>query len=133
MARTRRNYNTWMGDPVRALQAREMISIIKRDSLVEHTAQIGASLYSALAKLAKTTHGAPLIQNLRGKDRGTFIAWDAETPARRDELVARLKMRGVNAGGCGERAVRLRPMLVFGEEHMGIFLEKLEEVLRAMA
>jgi 4-aminobutyrate aminotransferase/(S)-3-amino-2-methylpropionate transaminase len=122
-----------MGDPIRALQAREMIRVIKDHNLVEATASVGHTLFSALSALSRTPHGAPLIQNLRGQDRGTFIAFDAETPAKRDELVARLKMKGVNAGGCGERAVRLRPMLIFGEDHAAIFLSKLEEVLKEMA
>jgi len=122
-----------MGDPVRALQAREMIKVIKNNNLVDATAAVGDTLFSALAALSHTPHGAPLIQNLRGQDMGTFIAFDAETPAKRDELVARLKLKGVNAGGCGDRAVRLRPMLIFGEEHAAIFLGKLEEVLKEMA
>lgn len=38
--------------------------------------------------------------------------------------------KGVNLGGSGERAVRLRPMLIFEERHADIFLEGLEEVLK---
>ena len=53
---------------------------------------------------------------MRGK--GTFIAWDSP---RRDELVRRAKELGVNIGGSGERAVRLRPMLVFGKRHGEFF------------
>ena len=35
-------------------------------------------------------------------------------------------------GGCGDRTVRLRPMLILEERHTVVFLEKLEEVLKEM-
>lgn len=54
------------------------------------------------------------MRNLRGKGQGTFIAWD--TP-QRDHFLRRMKAAGVNIGGSGESAVRLRPMLVFGRKH----------------
>ncbi|GAA6052376.1 hypothetical protein JCM3770_000212 [Rhodotorula araucariae] len=125
-----RNYNTWMGDPIRALQARELISFIKAHGLVQHTAVIGDELYGALAQLARRFPAA--VQNLRGKDCGTFIAWDAESPAHRDAFVAAMRREGVIMGGCGERAVRLRPMLIFGDKQMEILLEKMEGVLTTL-
>lgn len=122
-----------MGDPVRAMQAREMIAVIKRDNLVESTAQVGSYLYSQLAQLSTSTSAGELqLQNLRGKDSGTFIAFDCETPAKRDEFVNKMRAVGVNMGGCGERAVRLRPMLVFQKSHADIFLAKTEDVLKTM-
>lgn len=33
-------------------------------------------------------------------------------------------------GGCGERAVRLRPMLVFQKKHADILLKTMEDVLK---
>jgi 4-aminobutyrate aminotransferase/(S)-3-amino-2-methylpropionate transaminase len=121
------SYNTWMGDPIRALQARSIISYIKTHSLLTHTSSIGSHLYTSLTTLSKTSPGA--IQNLRGEGEGTFIAFDCETPAMRDRFVALMRDKGVNMGGCGEKAVRLRPMLVFGSKHAGIFLDKVEHVL----
>jgi hypothetical protein len=55
---------------------------------------------------------------LRGKDRGTFIAFDSP---QRDALLKKMKTIGINIGGSGESAVRLRPMLVF-QKHHGKFL-----------
>ena len=69
-------------------------------------------MYEGLAKLAeKYPHE---IGNLRGQGQGTFIAWDSP---RRDEFLKTMKKHGINIGGSGESAVRLRPMLVFGEKH----------------
>ncbi|GAA6060754.1 hypothetical protein JCM10212_006734, partial [Sporobolomyces blumeae] len=126
-----RNYNTWMGDPVRALQAREMIKFIQEHDLVGHTDSIGRALYDSLSTSFATRYPT-LIHNLRGQDSGTFISWDFDSTALRDEFVKRMRDVGVVMGGCGDRAVRLRPMLVFGEKQMAVLLDKMETVLKDM-
>lgn len=120
-----RQFNTWMGDPARALLFRAIINEIERLDLVNHTASTGAYLFSGLNTLASKYPGE--IQNLRGQDRGTFIAWDSP---RRDEVLRNAKKIGVNIGGSGERAVRLRPMLVFQKHHADLLLEGLEKVFK---
>lgn len=129
-----RNYNTWMGDPTRTLQAREIIRLIKRDNLCENTASVGDHLYESLAGLSDKGNGKGRgkMFNLRGQDQGTYLAWDCETPAKRDQLVMEMRKRGIHLGGCGERAIRLRPMLVFEKHHADLFLEKLEDALGAL-
>lgn len=101
--------NTWMGDPARTLQAAEQIKIIERDELVQHTALVGSALYSSLESLSQGVGKGKLL-NLRGKDCGTFLAWDAKDTAQRDDFIKRMRYKGINLGGSGERAVRLRPM-----------------------
>jgi 4-aminobutyrate aminotransferase/(S)-3-amino-2-methylpropionate transaminase len=44
--------------------------------------------------------------------------------SRRDAILTKLRISGVNCGGCGERSIRLRPALVFQPKHAEIFLEK---------
>lgn len=107
-----RQFNTWMGDPVRALLFSGIYDEIERLGLVDRTAAVGKYLYSKLEELARRHPGQ--IRNLRGKDRGTFLAWDSP---RRDEVLKLAKAQGVNIGGCGEASVRLRPMLIFQEKH----------------
>lgn len=107
-----RQFNTWMGDPARALIFRGIIEEIERLNLVENTAATGDYLFSGLERLAKQY--PEHLQNLRGKGQGTFIAWD--TP-KRDEFLVKAKGVGVNIGGSGQSAVRLRPMLVFQKHH----------------
>jgi len=121
-----RQFNTWMGDPSKAILSRAIIREIERLDLVKHTAKVGEFLYSGLADLAKKYPNE--IQNLRGRGQGTFIAWDSP---RRDAFLKQMKKVGVNIGGSGETAVRLRPMLVFQEHHATILLEKLEQVFKA--
>jgi 4-aminobutyrate aminotransferase/(S)-3-amino-2-methylpropionate transaminase len=116
-----RQFNTWMGDPARAILFRGIVDEIERLGLVENNAQVGAYLYDRLEQLAAKYPKE--IQNLRGQGRGTFIAWDSP---RRDEFMRMAKREGVNIGGSGERAIRLRPMLIF-QKHHGEFLGLDEE------
>lgn len=107
-----RQFNTWMGDPSRALIFRGIIEEVERLGLVENTRTTGDYLYSGLDRLSQKY--PQHFQNLRGKGQGTFIAWD--TP-KRDEFLAKAKSVGVNIGGSGVSAIRLRPMLVFQKHH----------------
>ncbi|KAF7948299.1 uncharacterized protein EAE97_003710 [Botrytis byssoidea] len=121
-----RQFNTWMGDPARAILFRAIIEEIERLDLVNNTAKVGEYLYGELERLAKQYPGE--IQNLRGKGQGTFLAFDSN---RRDEVLKKAKSVGINIGGSGERAVRLRPMLIFQEHHADILLEGLEKIFKS--
>ena len=122
-----RQFNTWMGDPSRALIFRGIIEEIERHDLVENTRTTGDYLYAGLERLAQKY--PEHFQNLRGKNQGTFIAWD--TP-KRDQFLVKAKSVGVNIGGSGAQAVRLRPMLVFQKHHADILLESLEKTINLL-
>jgi 4-aminobutyrate aminotransferase/(S)-3-amino-2-methylpropionate transaminase len=121
-----RQFNTWMGDPARAILFRSIIHEINRLDLVTHTAATGDYLFQGLQRLAEKFPKD--IQNLRGQGQGTFIAWDCP---RRDDVLKRAKGEGVNIGGSGEMAVRLRPMLIFQKHHADMLLERLERIFSA--
>lgn len=119
-----RQFNTWMGDPARALLFRAIVRETERLDLVRRTAQVGDYLFARLEALAAKHPGQ--FENLRGKGQGTFIAFDNP---RRDDFLKKAKRFGVNIGGSGQSAVRLRPMLIFEESHADILLEALEKVV----
>ncbi|KAK3704067.1 4-aminobutyrate transaminase [Vermiconidia calcicola] len=121
-----RQFNTWMGDPARALLFRAIIQEIERLNLVQNTAETGDYLYNSLESLGNRYPKE--IQNLRGKGQGTFIAWDSP---RRDEVLKKAKGVGINIGGSGERAVRLRPMLIFQRKHADILIDGLEKIFKS--
>ncbi|XP_050690802.1 4-aminobutyrate aminotransferase, mitochondrial-like [Eriocheir sinensis] len=125
-----RIYNTWMGDPSKVVMLSEVIKVIQRDRLLDNVREVGGVLYKGIETLQQQY--PQHIHRLRGRDRGTFIAFDGLTPAKRDAIVARLKMQGVQGGGCGEQTVRLRPALIFQPLHAHIFLDKLETVLAGL-
>ncbi|OBT55465.1 4-aminobutyrate aminotransferase [Pseudogymnoascus sp. 24MN13] len=120
-----RQFNTWMGDPARAILFRGIIDEVKRLNLVEHTAKTGDYLYAGIEKLAVKYPGQ--FKNLRGKGQGTFIAFDSP---QRDAFLKKAKTVGVNIGGSGESAVRLRPMLIFDKVHADILLEAMEKIVK---
>ncbi|KAL1602453.1 4-aminobutyrate transaminase [Paraconiothyrium brasiliense] len=121
-----RQFNTWMGDPARAILFRAIIQEIERLDLVQNTANTGAYLYDGLQRLSEQFPNE--IQNLRGQGQGTFIAWDSP---RRDEVLKKAKGVGINIGGSGERAVRLRPMLIFQQKHADLLLEGLNKIFKS--
>lgn len=105
-----RQFNTWMGDPCRAILFKAIIEEIERLGLVENTRVVGEYLFGGLTALQERYPNE--IMNLRGQ--ATFIAWDSP---RRDEFLKTMKSVGVNIGGSGANAVRLRPMLIFQRQH----------------
>lgn len=123
-----RQFNTWMGDPTKAILFRAILGEIERLNLVENTATTGDYLFNGLEQLAQRY--PEQFKNLRGKNRGTFIAFDHP---KRDELLVRAKAQGINIGGSGATAVRLRPMLIFQKHHADILLEKLDKMAGDMA
>lgn len=124
-----RIYGTWMGDPVRALQARKLIELIEKYKLVDHTATQGASLAESLTAMFKAESR---VENLRGQGEGTFMAWDFVNGGLRDQFLGHMRKNGVQMGGCGERSVRLRPMLTFGEKHQEVLLSTIEKSLKSL-
>ncbi|KIN05867.1 hypothetical protein OIDMADRAFT_189481 [Oidiodendron maius Zn] len=121
-----RQFNTWMGDPARAILFRAIINEVERLDLVANAAAVGDYLFTNLESLAKKYPGE--FQNLRGKGQGTFIAFDNP---HRDEFLKKAKAVGINIGGCGESAVRLRPMLIFQKHHADILLDGIEKIIKA--
>ncbi len=122
-----RQFNTWCGNPSSAIISRAIYQEIQKNHLVERTAEVGSYLYGKLAELS--TKYPQYIESLRGKNRGTFIAWDTPSPDARAKILNDLRLNGANVGSCGERAIRLRPTLTFNETHADLFISILEKVL----
>ena len=120
-----RQFNTWCGDPSKALIAKTIIEQIKEKDLLTNANETGDYLYSKLEAISTKYSGKML--NLRGKGRGFFIAFDLPTTALRNQLLAECKVLGLNIGGCGDMGVRLRPALVFGKKHVDILASIVDE------
>ncbi|KAF3994165.1 hypothetical protein FT663_00135 [Candidozyma haemuli var. vulneris] len=122
-----RQFNTWCGDPARMLLAGAIGAEVKKNDLGAAVARVGDYLYKKLDALAKKY--PDFINNLRGKDRGTFIAWSFKDAPLRNQFLSDIKKEGINMGGCAEDSVRLRPTLVFEEKHADILTAAIEKVL----
>lgn len=123
-----RQFNTWMGDPTKALLFRAILGEIDRLNLVENTAVTGDYLFNGVKQLAERY--PEQFKNLRGKGMGTFIAFDHP---KRDALLVKAKAMGINIGGSGATAVRLRPMLIFQRHHADILLDRLDKLAKELA
>lgn len=123
-----RVFNTWMGDPSKLIMLERVISVIQSEQLVQKIEQTGSKLHQGL--LALQSKHSNVIENTRGK--GTFCAIDFKTAASRDKAIEKLALSGVYSGGCGERSLRVRTALVFGDKHAEIMLDKLDSVLGGM-
>jgi len=122
-----RIYNTWMGDPLRALQMNVITATVRRDHLLDNARITGEWLHRALTELSsKYPHS---VDAVRG--RGTLLAFDAATAARRDEIVVGMRQLGVQSSGCGTRTIRIRPTLVFQPVHARMYVDRLAEFLSA--
>lgn len=121
-----RQFNTWCGDPSKALIARTIYQEIEKYDLVNKTQEVGDILYKSLDTLISKY--PTKMKNLRGENFGTFIAWDFTSVLERQEFLDTCRQYGVNIGGCGDSSVRLRPTLAFGEEHAKLFLGIVEEI-----
>jgi 4-aminobutyrate aminotransferase/(S)-3-amino-2-methylpropionate transaminase len=121
-----RIFNTWMGEPSKVLLLEKVVEVIKRDKLLENVQASGKRLLEGLKDFGQRY--PQHVSNTRGV--GTFCAFDCTTPAKRDEIVVKLKVEGVQSGGCGDLSIRLRPSLVFQPHHADIFLDRLEKVLQ---
>jgi 4-aminobutyrate aminotransferase/(S)-3-amino-2-methylpropionate transaminase len=116
-----RVFNTWMGDPTKALQLKAVLETMERDNLLENVKVAGEELQSILKEFEK----AGLIQNVRGF--AAIQAFDCNTPEERTELRKALISRGVLVGQSGDRSIRFRPALIFTPEHARQFGQALEE------
>ena len=73
---------------------RAIVDGIEEQDLIAKTMRTETYLFDSLERLAGTFPTE--ILNLRGTDRGTFVAFDSP---RRDEVAGMCKLRGVNVEG----------------------------------
>ncbi|XP_069691045.1 4-aminobutyrate aminotransferase, mitochondrial [Periplaneta americana] len=121
-----RVFNTWMGDPAKLVLLQGVLDVVRRDSLLDLVQTTGKKLMQGLRNFEQEF--PHLLHAARG--RGTFLAVSCPSTKLRDDLVARLKKKGVQTGGCGELSIRLRPALIFTPKHADIFLDRFQQVLK---
>ncbi|EGG16939.1 4-aminobutyrate transaminase [Cavenderia fasciculata] len=121
-----RNFNTWMGDPLRALELEVVVEQIKKNHLLDNVAITGKYLKDGLDEFQ--TRFPHLLRNVRGL--GTFLAFDLPSPQIRDQIVNSLRAKGVETGGCGTEAIRMRPMLICQPNHINQFFDRFDTTLK---
>jgi 4-aminobutyrate aminotransferase/(S)-3-amino-2-methylpropionate transaminase len=115
-----------MGEPSKIQVLKKILEVIKRDNLLDNVKKTGDMLLGGLKDFQNKFPNH--LNSARG--RGTFCAIDCSSTELRDKLVNELRNQGVQAGGCGDRAIRFRPTLVFQPHHANIFFDKFETCLK---
>lgn len=86
-----RVFNTWMGDPGKLVLLEVVLNVIKRDGLLKNVTKVGAKLKSGLFEAQNEF--PHLLNSTRG--RGTFLAINCKDGKLRDNVVGRLKAKGL--------------------------------------
>jgi 4-aminobutyrate aminotransferase-like enzyme/Ser/Thr protein kinase RdoA (MazF antagonist) len=119
-----RVFSTFGGNPVAAQAALATLNVIEDERIVEHVKSVGARLLNALSELRR-----PEIVEVRGRGLlvGVQLA-DAELAGR---VVNRLRDGGILIGRTGKRddVLKIRPPLVFGDEHADMLVHALDRAL----
>jgi 4-aminobutyrate aminotransferase-like enzyme len=129
-----RYFNTFASSPLQAAAGAAVLDVIERENLCENVCHVGARLKRALAVRKDTFR---YIGDVRG--HGLFLGVEivkddgARTPdaARAVDLVDRLKDNGflISNAGVFRNVLKIRPPLVFRDEHADAFLAAFDAVI----
>src|SRR5262245_10391096 len=107
-------FSTFGGNPVAAQAALAVLDVIEDERLIGRAANVGGQLLAALRELER-----PEIVDVRG--RGLLVGVQLATVELAARTVERLRDAGILIGRTGPKGdvLKIRPPLVFGEEHVG--------------
>jgi 4-aminobutyrate aminotransferase-like enzyme/Ser/Thr protein kinase RdoA (MazF antagonist) len=119
-------FSTFGGNPVAAAAAVCVLDVIADHRLIDHVARVGPALRAALERAVA---GDPDVVAVRG--RGLLIGIEWRSPQRARLIVDRMRENGVLIGRTGraENVLKIRPPLVFSDEHIPVFSAALEASL----
>jgi len=113
-------FSTFGGNPVAAQAALAVLDVIEDERLVEHARRVGARLLDRLRKLG-----------LNARGHGLLIGVELETGDAAGAVVDRLRDDGILIGRTGRagNVLKIRPPLVFGDEHSDLLVKALERAI----
>jgi 4-aminobutyrate aminotransferase-like enzyme/aminoglycoside phosphotransferase (APT) family kinase protein len=119
-------FSTFGGNPVAAQAALAVLDVIEDERLVARAARVGARLLAALRDLP-----SPQIVDVRG--RGLLVGVELATAEAAARTADRLREAGILIGRTGPRGnvLKIRPPLVFGEEHVDLLVSAAQVSLAA--
>jgi 4-aminobutyrate aminotransferase-like enzyme/Ser/Thr protein kinase RdoA (MazF antagonist) len=120
-----RVFSTFGGNPVAARAALAVFDVIEDEQLVENASRVGARLRRALEKLRDDSS----ITAVRG--RGLLIGVELPDATAAERMVNALRDDGILIGrtGRGGNVLKIRPPLVFRDEHADALVEALGRAL----
>ncbi|WP_083686082.1 aspartate aminotransferase family protein [Rhodoferax koreense] len=132
-----RYFNTFGGNNVAIAAAQATLDVIQEEDLVRKSGRIGRLLREGIAQLASQFE---IIGDVRGSGLYTGVelvsdrALKTPNAAAATAVVNGLRQRRVLISATGNHAniLKIRPPLVFGEQHVDRFLTELEYVFRRL-
>lgn len=112
--------STFGGNPLGAAVAREALSVLVDENLIERSRELGTYFKGRLERIE-----SPHIKDVRGK--GLFIGVELHEPARR--FCEELRDRGILCKDTHKTVIRFAPPLVITKEEIDWALERIEPVL----
>lgn len=127
-------FNTFGGNPVAARVGLAVLDEVREHDLGSHVASVGTHLRDQLRSLSEVH---PLIGDVRGRGLywGLDLVRDRSTKEPASDLARRvpdaMRRAGVLLGTTGRfgNVVKIRPPLVFGDEHVEVLIGALDQVL----
>ncbi len=116
-------FSTFGGNPVAAAAALAVLDVIDDERLVERARSVGTRLLAELRAGAR-----PEVVDVRGS--GLMIGVELAAPELAARAVERLRGAGILIGRTGRRdtVLKIRPPLVFGDEHADMLLAALDRL-----
>jgi 4-aminobutyrate aminotransferase-like enzyme len=113
-------FSTFGGNPVAAQAALAVLDVIEDERLIAHARRVGGSLLAALRDLPSQR-----VVEVRG--RGLLVGVQLTSPELAARVVDSLREGGILIGRTGPRddVLKIRPPLVFGEEHAAMLVDAL--------
>ncbi|MFP8778846.1 aspartate aminotransferase family protein [Hydrogenophaga sp. RWCD_12] len=133
-----RYFNTFGGNPVACAAAMAVLEEIEQRNLQANAARIGALAAKALTGLSEQ-HGVIGDVRQSGMVFGVEFLKDRTTlepaAALADQVVNAMRERGVLLSKLGrhKNTLKIRPPMTFSEEHLGLLVQTLGEVLAELA
>lgn len=128
-------FSTFGGNPVACAAALAVLDVLEDERLVERAGRVGPALREAIASL-QAVH--PTIGDVRGVGMLTGVELVVDPASKEPDatLAGRvangMRDRGVLVGTTGraDNVLKIRPPLVFGEEHIPLVVDALDAALR---
>jgi 4-aminobutyrate aminotransferase-like enzyme len=119
-----RTFSTFGGNPVAAGAALAVLDVLEDERLPERAADVGAQLRAAVEGLGK-----PAVVEVRGS--GLLVGIQLSGPEEAVRVMDELREQGILVGRTGKHGdvLKIRPPLVFADEHAELLVGTLDRIL----
>jgi 4-aminobutyrate aminotransferase-like enzyme len=119
-------FSTFGGNPVAAQAGLAVLDVIRDERIIPRVKRVGELLRARFDEVRERYPEIVAVRSL-----GLLIGVQLDDPARAKQVVNAMRERGVLIGRTGPRddVLKIRPPLVFDEEHADVLVEALEASL----